>query len=1026
MDLRNIAIIAHVDHGKTTLADHLVASCGDGLLHPKLAGRLRFMDYLDEEQRRAITMKSAAVALRSRAGHRVSLIDSPGHIDFCSEVSSAARLSDSALILVDAVEGVHIQTHAALRQAFIERLRPCLVLNKIDRLITELSLTPAEAYVRLHRIVSDVNSIYSALRSHSYFSLLSALEDSPSTSSSSLAEDLPEDFEDDDDNEDAFQPLKGNVVFACALDGWGFRPQQFANLYARKTRVNPSAFLKGLWGPRYLDKKTGKVVGKKAIKSADPQPMFVEFVLSALWKMYELVLEGGGESNAVKKLIENFDLKIPERELKNRDTKAVLQSVMSRWLPLADAVMDMVVECTPDPVAAQGVRVARLMPKREVTPEDAAGCPDVVEEAERVRRCVEACDVSADAPVVVYVSKMFAVPSKMLPLKGVDGELLNHHSSSESEECFMAFARVFSGVLHAGQKVFVLSPLYDPVKGDTVQKHVQEVELQYLYEMLGQGLKPVASVGAGSVVAIQGLGQHILKSATLSSTKNCWPFSSMMFQASPMLKVAIEPSNPADLGALVKGLRLLNRADPFVEYTVSQRGEHVLAAAGEIHLERCIKDLEERFSKVKLVVSDPLVSFKETIEGEGVSLVESLKNPQEFVERTTPNGRCTVRVQVLRLPNALTKVLEESEQLLGQIIDGKTAKRDGVLDPRLSQEDGDSAATLRQRMIDAIDSELDTISKQVDKEKLDRYRKTWLGHLERIWSLGPWQVGPNILLLPDSKSSGGTITVQDGRQGILVSGRAHVSEKLGFVREGDTKDNDLDNGDEYAADAPESLHIESTALRNSIVSGFQIATNAGPLCDEPMWGLAFIVEPYIFDDGSDAANHSDQYNVFSGQVITAVKEACRAAVLQNKPRLVEAMYFCELTTPTEQLGATYAVLGKRRARVLKEEMQEGTSLFTVHAYLPVAESIGFSNQLRSLTAGAVSALLVLSHWEAIPEDPFFVPKTQDELEEFGDGSSIGPNLAKKLMNSVRRRKGLHVEEKVVEHGTKQRTLAKKV
>ncbi|KAF8684807.1 hypothetical protein HU200_044229 [Digitaria exilis] len=844
--IRNTCILAHVDHGKTTLADHLVASCGDGLLHPKLAGRLRFMDYLDEEQRRAITMKSAAVALRSRDGHRVSLIDSPGHIDFCSEVSSAARLSDSALILVDAVEG-----------------------------------------------------------------------------------------------------------------------------------------------------------------------------------MYELVLKDGGESNRVKKLVENFQLKIPERELKNKDPKVVLQSVMSRWLPLADAVMDMVVECTPDPVAAQGIRVARLMPKREITPEDAAGCPEVVAEAERVRKCVEACDVTVDAPVVVYVSKMFAVPYKMLPLKGVNGELLNHHGASESEECFMAFARVFSGILRAGQKVFVLSPLYDPVKGDEVQKHVQEVELQYLYEMLGQGLKPVASVGAGNVVAIQGLGQHILKSATLSSTKSCWSFSSMMFQASPMLKVAIEPSNPTDLGALIKGLKLLNRADPFVEYTVTQRGEHVLAAAGEIHLERCIKDLEERFAKVKLVVSDPLVSFKETIEGEGAAIVERSKSAQEFAERTTPNGRCTVRVQVLRLPNALTKVLEESEQLLGEIVEGKAAKREGVLDPRLSQDDGDSAAMLRQRMIDAIDSDLEAISKQVDKEKLDRYRKTWLGYLERIWSLGPWQVGPNLLLSPATKSSDSVIT-QDGRQGILVSGRSHVSERLGFVRESDAKDSsNLDNG-ESAADAPESLHLESMALRNSIVSGFQIATNAGPLCDEPMWGLAFVIEPYLFADGSDAANHSDQYNIFSGQVITAVKEACRAAVLQNHPRLVEAMYMCELTTPSEQLNPTYAVLGKRRARILDVEMQEGTSLFTVHAYLPVAESVGFSNQLRSLTAGAASALLILSHWEAIPDDPIFTPKTQEELEEHGDGSSIVPNLAKKLMNSVRRRKGLHVEEKVVEHGTKQRTLAKKV
>jgi ribosome assembly protein 1 len=225
------------------------------------------------------------------------------------------------------------------------------------------------------------------------------------------------------------------------------------------------------------------------------------------------------------------------------------------------------------------------------------------------------------------------------------------------------------------------------------------------------------------------------------------------------------------------------------------------------------------------------------------------------------------------------------------------------------------------------------------------------------------------------------------------------------VKESDAKDNsNLDNG-ESAADAPESLHLESMSLRNSIVSGFQIAANAGPLCDEPMWGLAFIVEPYIFADGSDAANHSDQYSIFSGQVITAVKEACRAAVLQNKPRLVEAMYFCELTAPMDQSHPTYAVLNKRRARILNDEMHEGTSLFTVHAYLPVAESVGFSNELRSLTAGSASALLVLSHWETIAEDPLFVPRTQDELEEHGDGSSIGPNLSKRKLWSMAQNSG---------------------
>jgi len=82
--------------------------------------------------------------------------------------------------------------------------------------------------------------------------------------------------------------------------------------------------------------------------------------------------------------------------------------------------------------------------------------------------------------------------------------------------------------------------------------------------------------------------------------------------------------------------------------------------------------------------------------------------------------------------------------------------------------------------------------------------------------------------------------------------------------------------------------------------------------------------------------------------------------------------------------------------------------------------------LRRWTSGASSALLVFSHWEALSEDPFFVPKTEEELEEFGDGSSVPPNTARKLIDAVRRRKGLPVEEKVVQHATKQRTLARKV
>ncbi|KAM7528475.1 hypothetical protein LguiB_031885 [Lonicera macranthoides] len=1001
--IRNICILAHVDHGKTTLADHLIASYGGGVLHPKQAGRLRFMDYLDEEQRRAITMKSSSIGLIYK-DHPINLIDSPGHMDFCSEVSTAARLSDGALVLVDAVEGVHIQTHAVLRQAWIEKVTPCLVLNKIDRLICELKLTPMEAYTRLLRIVHEVNGIVSTYKSEKYLSDVDSLLAGPA---GEVGDENQEFIEDDE--EDTFQPQKGNVVFVCALDGWGFGINEFAEFYASKLGANSSVLRKALWGPRYFIPKTKMIVGKKGLSAGSKaRPMFVQFVLEPLWQVYQAALETNGDKGVLEKVIKTFNLSIPPRELQNKDPKTVLQAVMSRWIPLSDTILSMVVNYMPDPITAQSFRVSRLLPKREILDDRADS--DVLAEAELVRKSVEACDSSAEAPCVAFVSKMFAVPTKMLPQRGIHGEIVNNSTEDgDSDECFLAFARIFSGELYSGQRVYVLSALYDPLKPETVQKHVQEAELQSLYLMMGQGLKPVGTVKAGNVVAIRGLGQHILKSATLSSTKNCWPFSSMVFQVAPTLKVAIEPSDPADIVQLMKGLRLLNRADPFVEVTVSGRGEHVLAAAGEVHLERCIKDLKERFAKVSLEVSPPLVSYKETIECETRDPLENLKllsGSSDFIEKSTANERCIVRVRVMKLPAALTKVLEESVDLLGDIVGGKTLEARGATG---TIENENAIEALKKRIMDAIESENPYGStSEMDKDRSKRYKVLWQKILTRIWALGPRQVGPNILLTPD-------LEAKDRDDSVLIRGSPYISERLGFTEVSSS------NGDA----AKQALFQEAETLESSVMSGFQLATAAGPLCEEPMWGLAFAVETYV-SPSTGQENESEQYGIFSGQVMTAVKDACKKALRKRNPRIVEGMYFCELNTPAEYLGPMYAVLARRRARVLKEEMQEGSPLFTVHAYVPVAESFGFADELRRWTSGASSALLVLSHWEAVPEDPYFVPKTEEEKEEFGDGSNVLPNTARKLIDAVRRRKGLKVEEKVVQHATKQRTLARKV
>ncbi|KAJ6671686.1 hypothetical protein OIU85_015430 [Salix viminalis] len=928
-NIRNMCILAHVDHGKTTLADHLIAATGGGLLHPKLAGKLRFMDFLDEEQRRAITMKSSSIALHYK-DYSVNLIDSPGHMDFCSEVSTAARLSDGGLVLVDAVEGVHIQTHAVLRQAWIEKLTPCLVLNKIDRLICELKMSPMEAYNRLVKIVHEVNGIMSAYKSEKYLSDVDSIRVGPSGEGEGDNLEFIE-----DDEEDTFQPQKGNVAFACALDGWGFTVHEFAEFYATKLGASSVALQKALWGPRYFHPKTKMITVKKVVDAGSRErPMFVQFVLEPLWQVYQSALEPDGNKGLLEKVIKSFNLNVPPRELLNKDPKAVLQSVMSRWLPLSDAILSMVVKCMPDPIAAQSFRISRLIPKREVLLDGVD--TTVLAEADHVRMSIEVCDSSPEAPCVAFVAKMFAIPMKLLPQRGSNGEILSHFSdeygNSESDECFLAFARIFSGVLCSGQRVFVLSALYDPLKGESMQKHVQVAELHSLYLMMGQGLKPVASAKAGNVVAIRGLGQHILKSATLSSTRNCWPFSSMAFQVAPTLRVAIEPSDPADTGALMKGLRLLNRADPFVEVTVSSRGEHVLAAAGEVHLERCIKDLKERFAKVSLEVSPPLVSYKETIEGVASDMLDNLKSStrsSDYVEKMTPNGRCVVRVQVMKLPSALTMVLDKSTDLLGDIIGGKLGQSTSNLETERSNivQDESPIEVLRKRIMGAVESDILSLSKK-DKDRAEKYKLKWQKFLKRIWALGPRQVGPNILFTPDSKS------LSSGSS-VLIRGSPHVSERLGLVECSGNGEMPADTSSEELS----ALYREAESLQNSVVSGFQLATAAGPLCDEPMWGLAFVIEAGINPlaeqpDDSESNQQSEQYAIFTGQVMTAVKDACRAAVLQKKPRLVEALYFCELNTPPEYLGSMYAVLNQKRAQVLNEEMQEGFALFSVQAYVP--------------------------------------------------------------------------------------------
>lgn len=515
----------------------------------------------------------------------------------------------------------------------------------------------------MQSIVGEVNNIINAFRSEKYLSDVDSILSGP-TPTSELGNEggLPATEEDEEDEEDAFAPERGNVAFASAIDGFGFRIDYFADLYAAKLGANAAALKKALWGDYYYNPKTKKIVAKKAA-AGKLKPMFVQFILEPLWQVYEVGMQGKDGVEKLEKIIQSMNLNIPTRDMHHKDPRLVTQAVVSRWLPLADTILTMVIECLPDPVTALPDRMVRLLP-RSVNPPTTS--KDLQEELEVVRTAVETCDDSTKAPCVAFVSKMIAVPMEALPRHGPNGELLANvnvesgmgDTDAGQRECFLAFARVFSGVLSVGRKVFVLSSLYDPLNSESGKKHMQEATVEALYMMMGRGLEPKSSIAAGNVVAIKGLGQHILKSATLSTTPFCWPFASMSFQAAPIVRVAIEPSDPSDMGALARGLRLLNRADPFVEVSVSGSGENVIAAAGEVHLERCIKDLRERFARIELSVSLPLVAFRETadVDGEMTEVEKPSPGQADFVESTTANGRCTVRVYVTRLPAALIEV----------------------------------------------------------------------------------------------------------------------------------------------------------------------------------------------------------------------------------------------------------------------------------------------------------------------------------------------------------------------------------
>ncbi|KAF9534535.1 hypothetical protein CPB83DRAFT_931762 [Crepidotus variabilis] len=1036
--------------------DALLAA--NSIISPRMAGKMRYLDSREDEQERGITMESSAVSLKfqvmektteggkSPKSYVVNMIDTPGHVDFSSEVSTASRLCDGALVLVDVVEGVCTQTIAVLRQAWVDRLKPILVINKCDRLITELKLAPLEAYHHLARLIEQVNAVMGSFFASERMEddlrwreererRLAAKKDALADETDAMANEA-EEFQEKDDEDIYFAPEKGNVIFASAIDGWGFRVGKFAQLYAQKLGMKEGNLRRCLWGDYFLDPKTKRVISHKHLRGRALKPLFVQFVLDNLWAVYDAVVINPNPDK-VGKIVTTLDLKIPPRDLKTKDSRYLLSLICTQWLSLSTCIIQCAIDVVPAPPLAQAIRIPKML------------YPDLREQTKHSTNKIEedlyASKVDSKAFMVAYVSKMFAVSSTDLPenkKKTLSAEEMkargrearaarqaeetaekpldktaatdsdNNTKSTFDEtpdtfknaEVVLGFARLYSGTIRVGTFVYAVLPKYDtklePTHA-TNSKYVLTAPVEALYTMMGRELVPVQEVRAGNIFAIKGLDSKVFRSATLCSPgfseiirdseevqKDCLiNLGAVNRVAAPIVRVALEPTMPADMPKLVEGLKLLVQSDPCVETFQQQTGEHVILTAGELHLERCLKDLRERFAKVEIQASKPIVPFRET----------AVKASDMAPTKTPNTARGTIRGQSSQqVVNFTIRARPLHPAILQFILDNVTTLK--TLQRNMSIEQG--------QQIDDDDQDVDKYGDVIRKPTVgpDQFWETfvvvckkagseWEDLADKIWAFGPQKVGGCVLV--------------DARKERTY---APLRQRL--------KRGDADQS---------TVEIEKVIkdFDNHIEAGFQLATFQGPLCAEPVEGLAYFVEEVNIDkEALEKEMSQNRMAQVTGSLISAIRDACRNGLLDWSPRLMLAMYSCEIQASTEVLGKVYGVVAKRRGRIVAEEMKEGTSFFNVSALLPVVESFGFAagkTDIRTRTSGAASPQLIFSGYELLDLDPFWVPKTEEELEDLGEKADRS-NIAKGYMDAVRKRKGMFVDKKIVEFAEKQRTL----
>ena len=697
------------------------------------------------------------------------------------------------------------------------------------------------------------------------------------------------------------------------------------------------------------------------------------------------------QKDKVSLIAEKLNIVGTTREMNHTDSKIQLRAIMQAWSPLAEIIIHQCMKIISPPSNISDEKIKYLLDyNRFCENEFHRSCLD------KLVTVFQSSDESG--PCVAYVSKMFCVDKKNLSQnqpktfvpkprnrdqisekKEVEKEQPKESTDEEKEESkvdekdfsIIALARVFSGSLKTGQEIYVFSPQYAPDETSS-GKGAQLVKIQELYMLFGRELVLVDTIAAGNVCGIGGLESSIVRTATLSTTLHCVPFIEHPSQP-PIVRNAIEASNPKELPVLRQGLRTLMQSDSCVQVIIQETGEYVLLTAGDVHLAKCLEDLTTKFAKIEINVSSPMVSLRETIT-HGTSKGDFKRDLENSV--TVEASQIRLTVVVVALPDAVSNEVEKSFKVLNAVEELQQTSGFELFAKRDHKPEELKAPSAKSFKSEAMNAALKHTRDQLNSS-LDSCKSIWCNLKNNIWSVGRMSDSINLLIN----------TTTDYRRNLFET---------------------LDE------------HDQRSCFDHFVVNAFNNCCKAGPLCEEPIKGCAFLIKKFevVHDEILDGTTKT---NV---NIESTLSSAFREAFEKQQQRLMEPIFTTSIQVNTNILGKVYSVVSKRHGKVLDAVgMDEQEKSFLVKAQIPVVESTGFANEIRKTTSGQAIPTLKFSHFEIIDGDPFYEPVDDDEDEE--DVNVESAVRAMKLRKAIRKRKGLHVEEQVVVHGEKQRTLNKK-